>query len=100
MPPAGNTRSPRGSRTTRVYTPGLLTLAGPGGLQGGCNAHGPLPACSGSTLTGRGSSSSAPFSTGSASPSLGGALFLDFFWSLERSSLSFLCFFFLCLEGF
>lgn len=53
------------------------------------------------TLTGRGSSSSVPFSTGSAaSSSVGGTFFLDFLLSLSRSSLSFLCFFFLCLEGF
>lgn len=52
-------------------------------------------------LTGSGSSSGAPFCTGSpAASSLPRGCFLDFFLPLVRSSFSFLCFFFLCLGDF
>lgn len=64
------------------------------------HSEAPGPQGAGSTLTGRGSSSSVPFSTGPAAPSPAGGFFLDFFLSLDLSSFSFLCFFFLCLEGF
>lgn len=85
-----------------VLSQGTVTGHGLMGEREGCSVGGvegtaPEQRPCGAALTGRGSSWGAPFCTGSVASSRSGLRFLDFL-SFPRSSFSFLCFFFFCVD--